>query len=442
MSAAVNQSKLLVGDASTSGSSAFRMNDAPYDHRLLFDIPVPADTSMFGAFQILLNTAIGSGALMFPYCYTCGVALSPVISLRFGFFAYLSMHFMISAAHTTRKYDYHGLFEQSLGSRHLWLLHLMIVLVQFGAMMIYVHWIGRLFNMLIRSSNLILGSNVFWTFLAASCVIFPIVLFRSISKLEHFASFSTVFILLLIVHSLYWLFKDMSDRGWIFPPGEPKMVMFSRWKVIISAFGVNCMAFNCHMNFFSCLESLKHCTLNRARTLGSLTMATSFVLYNLLGLSAYLDMPDKIGSKSVLEYYDSTNVFTIITLAGVILILVVSSPIVCWAGRRSLNLMLFKEKPMTPPRWVGLGGLCVIIAAFLASTSDNVIIFFDLAGGLFTPILILMFPALFYLRTAPIGNRSRVMIGLAVASCCLTVIGAAACTFRAVQEIISVAKSG
>ena len=46
---------------------------------ILFNIPYPADQSLFGGVQILLNTAMGSGTLMIPYCYICGIGNALII---------------------------------------------------------------------------------------------------------------------------------------------------------------------------------------------------------------------------------------------------------------------------------------------------------------------------------------------------------------------------
>ena len=429
----LNDERLL---ASTDTTSPFT-DKAP---DLLFDIHVPGQSTLFGCFQILLNTAIGSGTLMVPYTYTAGMGLALLVSGVFGTLAYLAMHFLIDASYTCRKYDYHGLFKHCFGEKMMWILNVMVLLVQFGAMMIYSHWNGKLVNHLVNyTGNVVIGSNSFWIALVTAAVVFPLTIFRQISKLEKFAMLSTLFIILLIVHSIYWFVKgyfngDFDDRKSQFVAFD-----FTKWKVVIAAFSVNSMAFNCHINLFACLENLKHCTIKRARLLGIITVAAAFFLYHVFGSFTYLYLFDKLSThESALEYYEQSDVFTIVTICGVILILVISSPIVCWAARNSLNMMIWKDKPMTNVRWVSLGGGICLVASFLASSSDNVLLFFDLVGGLFTPMIILLFPAVFFLRIckeATVGMKA-----LAYITAAFTIVGAAACTYQAIDEIIQAAK--
>ena len=157
------------------------------DNESIYTIPVPADSNMFGCFQILLNTSIGSGTLMVPYSYTSGIGMELIISLAFAFVAFMAMYFLIDSSQYSNSYDYYGIFHSCYGSKFMWILNLSIFLVQFGTVTIYCLWNGRLLNHLIRSSHPIIGSNAFWSFLVAAFLIFPLTIFRSISKLESFA---------------------------------------------------------------------------------------------------------------------------------------------------------------------------------------------------------------------------------------------------------------
>ena len=231
------------------------------DSEPVFHIPTESDSSMFSCWQIMLNTAIGSGTLMVPYCYMCGFGLSILVSALFGLLAYLALRFMIEAGQAAKTYDYHGLFEYCFGKKHMWIVDVMITLVQVGTLMIYCHWNGRLVNFVIdlSSKSVLLGSDTFWVFLITTFVVFPLTLFRHISKLEWFAVLSSVFIVILILHAMYYFFRDIKefkDKS-----SEFRWFSFTEWKVIISCFSVNCMAFNCHINLFSCLGQLENCTV-------------------------------------------------------------------------------------------------------------------------------------------------------------------------------------
>lgn len=96
------------------------------DQDSIFDYKVPADTGAFGTYRILLNTAIGSGTLMIPYCFTCGVGISLIISFIFALLAYFSLMLLIDSSQYCHKYDYHGLFSHCFGKGKLWILNIII----------------------------------------------------------------------------------------------------------------------------------------------------------------------------------------------------------------------------------------------------------------------------------------------------------------------------
>jgi amino acid permease len=382
----------------------------------------------------MLNTAIASGTLMVPYCYTSGIAISLLISVVFASLAFLSMHFMIEAAYASHAYDYHGLFEYCFGASRRWIPDLGIALVQLGSLMIYSHWNGRLLNGLVGSSHVIFGSNTFWIFLVVSCIVFPFTFFRSISGLDKLSILSSIFILLLISHSSYSLGFHAISTG-LSTDTDITFLDWTKWRIIIAAFGVNCMAFNCHINYFSCLEALTNCTVQRAHILGGLTILVAFLLYNVFGLTTYLDLGSKLGPGSALEYHDTSDLFTQITTFGVVVVLIGSSPMVNWALRISVDRLFFNDRPMSSLRWVLIGASTCFLAAVLASTSDDVVLFFDVVGGLLTPMLTLLCPALFYLKCRT--DLAWWQKAVACLTAGFTVIGAGACTYHALGEIIS-----
>ena len=55
------------------------------DDEQIFDHPTEANSSFFHVFFILLNSAIGSGTLLVPYCYTSGIGTALIISAIFAF---------------------------------------------------------------------------------------------------------------------------------------------------------------------------------------------------------------------------------------------------------------------------------------------------------------------------------------------------------------------
>jgi amino acid permease len=415
------------------------ITDTPYsiDEQLIFNEPMPENSTLFDSFQLLLNTAIGSGTLMVPYCYTSGVGLSLLTSLLFATIGYFTLNFMAESGYFAHKYDYKGLFEHTFGRDKLWIVNVMILCVQFGASMIYCHWNGRLVPKLLGTDGRsdILGSTSFWTIIICVCCSLPLVCLKSIHFLERLAVVSTFAILLLIAHAGYFMFVHISKDG--FDP-QHQLKFFDFNAAAITGLSVNSMAYNCHLNLFTAIEHMKKPTVGRARKLTSLTVCTSYILYNIFGLFTYFDLFKTIGRGSSLEYYDNGHIFTKITLGGIIFMLILSVPLVIWAARKSVNSMIFKDTEPTTLRWITIGTIIAIGSAGLAASSDNVILFFDVVGGFFTPTIIFFMPALFYIKNQ--RNEPKWKIAVAYAIAAFTIIAVIVCVSQAVEEVIDTFK--
>ena len=398
----------------------------------IFDNKEDGTSPLISSIQILVNTAIGSGTLMVPYCYTTGAGNALLISALFCFIGFATLSFFVLASHWAKTYDYHGLFAHTFGKKRVWIVQTMIFLVQFGSCMIYCHWIGRLVPKVIGHENDkgILGNHPFWIFIFAVLFVFPLVCLRSIKHLEKLSYLSSFCVILLIAHSIYWFFKGVSRHT---IEASEKFVWFKWSPILITCLSVNSMAYNCHMNLYPTLEHQKNATYRTGIKLAGWVMVLAFIMYNLFGIFTYCYLFDKIGNGSALEAYTEKNIFTTITTAGIVFVMILSVPIVIWAARTSINDMFWGNEP-TMGRWIFMAAILTAGSAGLAATSDNVIFFFDIVGGLFTPSLIFLLPALFYL----INQKGEPFYRIFVASiiCIFTVIATVACTYQAVEEII------
>jgi amino acid permease len=355
----------------------------------------------------------------------------------------------VESARVARKYDYHGLFDHCWGEKRRWILDLFIALTQFGALIIYAHWNGHLLNLVISSLAhhlpVFLTQSSVWIFSTIALVIFPLTFIRNIATLAPVSSFSTFFVAVLIVHALYELIRDVTGHGYpgyVFnPDGAIKAFHFSEghWKVVITSFGVNAMAFTCHVSLFSVYEQMKRPTVRRARQLGFLVFGVAFLLYNAFGLLTYIDRPDDLyKSSNALELYFTMNggrspdPFAVVATLGVVILLVGCSPLVLWALRSSVHHLIWGDSDATPFRWILVGGNLVFWSGFIASLSDDIIKYIDLVGGLVTPVITFFFPGLFSLVIVRDGHP--VMRYLAYQHLAFSVIGAAASTYQVAAQ--------
>lgn len=379
----------------------------------IFHMPMHEESSLFDAFQFCLNTAIGSGTLMVPYCYTAGVGLYLIISLIFAVICYFTLAFLAESGYFVHAYDYRGLFAFTFGKSKVWIVNCIILCVQIGAATIYFLWNGRLMPKLLGTCDMKppLSSYRFWTVLVSLTCAIPLVCLKSIHVLEKLSILCSVTTLLLIVHAFYWLIVHIKVNG--FDP-QHKFCWFNFNHAAITSFSINTMAYNCHLNFFSALEPMRKATVGRARKLARTTVISAFVLYNVYGIVTYLDLFDRIRGSS-LEYYYPGNIFTKVTLIGLIFMLVVSVPLILWAARFSLIHLIWKDEQTTTLKWILIGVVLSVVSTGLATISKNIIIFFEIVGGVFTPILIYFMPSVFYIKNQRYEPKWRIIVAWFIA---------------------------
>lgn len=153
----------------------------------------------------------------------------------------------------------------------------------------------------------------------------------------------------------------------------------------------------------------------------------------MFGLISYFYLFDNIQSGSVLEDYNISNVFTKITVIGLIIMLTIHVPIVLIGVRNSVNQFFFHNSQTTRKYYL-TGIILCLGAAALACASDDILIYFDVVGGLLNPIMGLIFPTIFYLRT--VQDRSPIRTALAYATFAVAAISMVTCTAQAIQEVI------
>lgn len=392
--------------------------------------------SMFGLFLLLINTTIGSGTLLIPYCFKCGVVLVLITSFGMSIIALLTLFFLVDSSIATNLKDYPSLFAYSFGKKLTWIMHTWIILCIFGTVIIYVVWCGRLMSFLVKDvlSHFILQSNTFWNFLMATLLMFPLTIFRHLGFLQSWSGVAVCFILLLIVHALYWFIKGVEEVGF----QKEKIKYFEFNSQFISTFSVQSMAYDCHCNIFGALEILKNPTLPRVRGSIAIVVYSSFFLYNLFGLLTYLHLFDDLGDGAALEYYPKDNILTLITTIGVIIILILGAPMMVWPTRNCIIDMFFAPpirdrdyRPVSNTVWITIGGGIIFFGTLFACLSTDIVFFFDLIGGLLTPGFVFALPAVFYLKSVP--NKRWYMIMTAIIVIIVALAATVVCTMQVIK---------
>lgn len=422
-------------DAPLIGTSTSMYTDScnePVDTCSIFDVKVPADSSFMKCMLLILNTAIGSGMLLLPYCCKTGIITATLFSLFFGLLTTYALIGMVEAGSATHCYDYKGLFSRLIGQKWVWVVHIVIAFVQWGSAIIYEHWIGHLMRVILNMpSNHPLSNDKLWVFVTTLFPVLPMVLIKDIGKLGFATYISTILLVLLLSHAVYWLVKGIQEEG--FDP-QHEIAYFRFNKVVISTFSVNSMAYNCIVNLFSTLEHLERPTLKRGKLLSWTSMGSAFVIYQLFAYLTFFHFFDDIQNSSAIEQYDTDNLFTKISIVGVAIILAISVPLVIWGARRSVLSIIYKDKTPSDNAFYLMGIIMVFAAAGIGCTTDNMLTYFDIVGGLFTAPLIFLIPNVFYLLGVP--NKPIYRKIISIVSIITAIAAMVLCPYQAIEELV------
>ena len=401
----------------------------------LISKPSQRKTSFFGVFLILINTTIGSGTLLIPYCFKCGLFLVLIVSFLLSLVALWSLFILVDVSLVTKCKDYPSLFAYTFGAKREWIMHVWIILVLFGTVIIYVNWCGRLvkhFLQFIHKSPW--DSEIFWNCATAIFFIFPLTIFRKLDKLQSWSGVALFFILLLLSHAIYWFAKGIIENGF----DSDKIVYFRANKQLISTFSVNAMAYDCHCNIFGAANILENPTKKRLKAMIVVIVYTSFTLYNLFGIFTYLYLFDDLGPGAAIEFYPIENWFTKITIIGVIIIIIMGSPMMVWPTRNCIIDLFFApplrsvdHRPVSTPVWIALGAGITGLATLGACASSNIVFFFDLIGGLLTPGFVFFLPCVFYLKN--VKNKKWYEILFSVLVIIVSIGATVACTYQVIK---------
>lgn len=390
------------------------------------DNPPPKQLSWWGVFFVLINTTIGSGTLLVPYCFRCGLGLVLTIAGVMAGLAFFSLYMLLESSRQTGQVEYERLFAHCFGEKWVWIMHVWIIVILFGSIIIYDLMSGKLIMHLLNINFSPFNNLIFWNFMVAVLLIFPLTLFKSLKPLEKWSGLALFFILVLTIHALYWLIYGIKKDGF----KSSKIEWFKANKQLITSFGVFSMAYDCHCNIFAALRGLPNPTIQRKLGMSIAVIVFSFCLYMAFGIFTYFHLFDDLGPDPPMMYYPISNWFTKITIIGVVLILVLGAPVVIFPIRNSFIHMIWKSDSGTLV-WVLVGAGITLLATICTFISSNVVFFFDLIGGIFTPGFVFTLPSIFYLKI--VKNAHLALKILAVFTTIISIGASVAATYQVIK---------
>ncbi|OHT09957.1 Transmembrane amino acid transporter protein [Tritrichomonas foetus] len=386
------------------------------------------DISLFRAVILLLNIIIGVGLLSIPYCFKTGVILNSLVIFFIGLFALISFIFLIDASITSHITNYSILIRAAFEKNFEWIPNTLNVLTMFGVGILHLQYSCSMMQTFFDELKTWMTipewcyNRWFLISLPAFVIDLPLMLLRSISGLSYVSMFTVVLIGVHLIHSTYF-FGDSLYRDGFDPNKEIKYFELNQY--VIPSLSMQAFSFTCHPVFFPTMNKLRKPTRKRQYTLITIVIIIAGFTYFIGGLLPYLTKFEQINSAIVFAAYTEGHPFTIIMkiLYGVFLL--VTTPLILYACRTSLNDLVFRTA-FTTIRYYVMGIAILILATILAVTVESIPTMFGFVGGVTCTLLVYVLPSVYYIRICKKESRIKtaiawlmIPIGIALLSVCL-----------------------
>ena len=394
---------------------------------------------LFRAVAVLTNIITGVGLLGIPYCFTSGVGTNLVVILSIAALSFFSFSVLVECAFASNIIDYPRLMSAAFpGKRVQWVIDLSIAVLYLGGSILYMQFSSSLIQNIFSNIDAVpsfLSNRWFIAFVIQFVIIFPLVFLKSMSSLSFVSLVSMFLMFCYIVHSIYFFVVAINEDG--FDP-EKKMVIF-KFDInhVLPSLSVQATSYTCHPSVFPTLVKLERPTKARLNLVLLLVTIVATVLYLIGGIIPYFTLFDDIQDPVVLDYYDPKNVFTLVIKSCYSVILILTVPMLIFASRLSFNNLIFNTETTTR-RHIIMGLIILVFGTVISASITQVNLMFGIIGGVISPLIVYIFPSIFYLRICI--NGSRVMKGLAILSITIGAIFIPVCLYDSIKSIIKAVK--
>jgi len=381
--------------------------------------------TMFRAIAVLTNTITGLGLLTIAYCFRIGLVLNFLMMIVLAVLSTISFSFLIDSSEKSGFHDFTMLIIPSFGKKYTWIPNAIMGLTLFGVSILYCQYFASMISSVLQEIPGVpswVFSKWFLVFIPVIFIDLPLVFLPSISSLSYVSLGSLVLVGIFIVHSVYYFGVEVQTHGFNY---NNQLKLFDFSKLIIPALAIQATSFNCHPNVFPTLIKLENGTPRRKLITMIFVVIIAFLIYGSAGSFTYMTLYDTVDGPVSLAYYKKGQVFTLITKGLYSILLVLTVPLILWACRLSANDFFFKNQS-TKLQWNITGCLILISAALLAVVVQKIVTFFQFVGGVSSPLMVYILPALYYIRICRDGSRikrflaySFVIIGIVFIIICL-----------------------
>ncbi|OHT01226.1 Transmembrane amino acid transporter protein [Tritrichomonas foetus] len=372
------------------------------------DSPIENAITMPRAIAVLTNCIVGLGLISVPYCFNCGIIITPILIISIGILTLFSLTILIDCAMKSSVFDYAKLILVAFPKKTLdWLPNMLIIIALSCASILYLHRATSLIIACFEELNNVpdFSSNRwFIVFVVEYPLLFGLTLFRTMNSLSFLSIISIFLILIYIFHSIYYFSKYTLIEG--FNP-DKKMVYFSTdISIIIKSLSILGSTFVCHPTLFPTIVKLKKPTMRRLKGTMFFVILVSILLFLIGGIFPYLTLFDDIQDTVVLRYYYKHHILTIITKITYSIMLIITVPIRLFACRLSIEKMMINEES-NHMIWDLIGIALITLISIIVSFMKTLTVVDSIAGGIVGPTCVFILPSIYYLMICKDGSRTK-----------------------------------
>jgi amino acid permease len=403
-------------------------------------------TVLTTCFNIISNV-VGGGVLLLPQAFKDASAIPGLIVLLFmGFLSTLSMFLMVLCAERTRLFTYKDLLTVAASETAARLFEVVLVIYPFGILVGWSRIIVDSMPPVARSffgvaENSVVHQDWFWLIMAG-LIFFPLSSMKSLAELKwsSIAGFATILYVGFVV--VFRFFDGYYTNKWD-PSHEfdcssstaynvsqlinGTVQNVTQWSQIsgslvhpdmpwahmdinfVTAFPMFSVAFSCHYNIPPFYAELRRRTPKRMLRAVGIAMPVITVFYVIIGLFGLLTFGDHVAKADgdIVRCYAWSDIPMNVARCGMFFHFCCVFPIVCIATRRAINTVIFgTQRAALLPHWILVvqAFLLVCASGILAYFVPGIGVVFTLNGAIFGLSIVLVLPAVFYLRLFP-ANR-------------------------------------
>ena len=377
------------------------------------------------AIFILVNSILGIGLLSISYCYRIGIFFNFFLTFLLGSLAAISFVFLIDSSEKSGVHDYSKLFGVSFGEKFEWIPDFIITCTLFGVGILYCQFSSSMLKSVFKEITfipIIFSNKWILVFIPIIIIALPISFLPSISSLSYVSIGSLCLIIIYLFNSVYYFIDEIIHNGF---DSKHQIKYFNINSLFLPALSIQATFFDCHPIVFPTLIKLKNGSKKNKLFVLLMVLLIAFLLYTIPGVFTYLTLFDSMQGPVSISYYKKGQIFTLITKGLYSILLVLTVPIIFWACRLAIKGLFF-ENNNSNLLWNVVGVLILLIAGFIAGYVESIEHVFKYIGGINSPLIVYIFPALYYLRICHNSNIFKtilayflIIFGLAIILLCL-----------------------